>query len=203
MIGAMLRQAIVELRDYTHHPGARETLIELFENTFYEPQEAVGMSVLAAFRDVEHADRFVWLRGFDDMTSREAALRAFYDEHPVWRANRDAANATLIDSDNVLLLEPASPLKINGSRNGLYVATIVSFDTCVEAAFAASFRADWAFTSAHHPNTYPRLPVREGEHTFVVLSPQREAALDFGKFAPHVTHVDVRKLAPTVTSRMQ
>lgn len=199
----MLRQAIVEFRDYTHHAGTRETLIELFEHTFYKPQEAVGMTVLAAFRDLEHPDRFVWLRGFDDMRSREAALRAFYDEHPAWRAHRDAANATLIDSDNVLLLEPTSPLSTNGAHNGVYVATIVSFDSCVEAAFAASFHGAWTFTSAHYPNTYPRLPVREGEHTFVALSPQHAATMDFGEFAPHVTHVDVRKLAPLSVSRLQ
>jgi hypothetical protein len=199
----MLRQAVVELRDYTHHPGTRETLIGLFEHTFYEPQEAVGMTVLAAFRDIDNPDRFVWLRGFDDMPSRERALRAFYDEHPVWRAHRDAANATLIDSDNVLLLEPTAPLALNGARNGVYVATIASFDSCVEAQFAASFPAEWAFTTAHCPNTYPRLPVREGEHTFVIISPQRAAELDFGAFASHVRNVDVRRLAPLAVSRLQ
>lgn len=204
----MLRQNIVELRDYTHHLGARETLIDLFEHEFFEAQEAVGMSVLAAFRDLDRPDRFVWLRGFDDMASRERALRAFYDEHPVWRAHRDAANATLIDSDNVLLLEPVKRIVPNGMHNGEYVATICSFDACVEAEFAEHFArssadVSGAFVSAHHPNTYPRLPVREGEHTFVILTPAREAEADFGAFAPHMRSVEVRRLAPLAVSRLQ
>lgn len=210
MLGAMLRQAIVELRDYTHHPGTRDTLIDLFEHQFFEPQEEVGMSVLAAFRDVDRADRFVWLRGFDDMPSRERALRAFYDEHPVWRAHRDEANATLIDSDNVLLLEPTFALAFNGARNALYIATICSFEACVEAEFARSFGMDGTFTSAHYTNTYPRLPVREGEHTFVWLASLSEAdahdeawrsALE--SFMPHVRTIEIRKLAPIAVSRLQ
>ena len=51
---------------------------------------------------------FVWLRGFDGMEARKDALTAFYDG-PVWAAHRDAANATMIDSDDVLLLKPAWP----------------------------------------------------------------------------------------------
>ena len=34
------------------------------------------------------------------MTSRAKALNDFYDV-PVWKAHREAANATMIDSDNV------------------------------------------------------------------------------------------------------
>lgn len=42
------------------------------------------------------------------MTSRAKALNDFYSG-PVWKAHRQAANATMIDSDNVLLLRPAFP----------------------------------------------------------------------------------------------
>jgi hypothetical protein len=42
------------------------------------------------------------------MTSRAKALTDFYSG-PVWKAHREAANATMIDSDNVLLLRPAVP----------------------------------------------------------------------------------------------
>jgi hypothetical protein len=97
--------AVLELRQYTHHPGGRDTLIDLFERVFLEPQEAMGMRVLGQFRDLDDADRFVWLRGFSDLASRAGCLDAFYTS-AVWKAHRDAANATLIDSDNVLLLRP-------------------------------------------------------------------------------------------------
>jgi hypothetical protein len=99
---------VVELRQYSLHPGKRDVLIELFDREFIEPQEALGTKVIGQFRDLEHPDRFVWLRGFRDMTARAKALSDFYSG-PVWKAHREAANATMIDSDNVLLLHPVRP----------------------------------------------------------------------------------------------
>jgi NIPSNAP len=99
---------IVELRHYTLHPGKRDVLIDLFDREFIETQEAVGIKVIGQFRNVDDPDRFVWLRGFRDMTSRAKALQDFYGG-PVWKAHREAANPTMIDSDNVLLLRPALP----------------------------------------------------------------------------------------------
>ena len=95
---------IVELRQYTLHDGQRDTLINLFEREFIEPQEALGMKVIGTFRDLDRPNRFVWLRGFTDMDTRLAGLTGFYGG-PVWKAHREEANATMIDSDNVLLLE--------------------------------------------------------------------------------------------------
>src|SRR5690348_3644035 len=100
-----LASPVVELRQYTLHPGGRDTLIELFDREFVESQEALGARVIGQFRDLDDADRFVWLRGFPDMTSRAEALQAFYSG-PVWKAHAAAANATMLDSDNVLLLRP-------------------------------------------------------------------------------------------------
>jgi hypothetical protein len=99
---------VVELRQYTLHPGQREVLIELFDREFVESQEALGMEVVGQFRNVDHPDRFVWLRGFPDMATRHQALTAFYGG-PVWAAHKDVANATMIDFDDVLLLRPATP----------------------------------------------------------------------------------------------
>jgi NIPSNAP len=99
---------ILELRRYTLRPGRRDDLITLFDREFVEPQEAVGMRVVGQFRDRDDPGRFVWLRGFRDMESRAEALAAFYGG-PVWKAHRDEANGTMIDSDDVLLLRPAGP----------------------------------------------------------------------------------------------
>jgi hypothetical protein len=99
---------VLELRQYTLHPGKRDTLIELFDREFVETQEAHGMRVLAQFRDLDRPDHFVWLRGFPDLASRGSQLEGFYTG-PVWKAHRDAANATMIDSDDVLLLRPVDP----------------------------------------------------------------------------------------------
>src|SRR5579859_1595599 len=99
--------AIVELRQYTLHPGQRDVLIDLFDERFVESQEAVGMTVLGQFRDLDDSDRFVWLRGFDDMSRRAQALASFYGG-PAWKEHCNEANQTMIDSDNVLLLRPAA-----------------------------------------------------------------------------------------------
>src|SRR6266508_3826777 len=99
---------VIELRQYTLHAGQRDTLIKLFDSTFVESQEEVGIEVIGQFRDLDDPDRFVWLRGFADMEARARGLAGFY-HGPAWRAHREAANATMVDSDNVLLLKPAAP----------------------------------------------------------------------------------------------
>ena len=100
--------AVLELRHYTLRPGVRDQFVTLFDREFLETQEAVGMHVVAQFRDVDRPDAFTWLRGFPDMPSRAASLHAFYDG-PVWAAHRAAANGMIEDSDDVRLLRPARP----------------------------------------------------------------------------------------------
>ncbi|WP_159017452.1 NIPSNAP family protein [Cognatiluteimonas profundi] len=177
--------SVLELRQYTLRPGQRDVLIELFEREFIESQEAVGMTLFGQFRDLDAPDRFVWLRGFTDMPARAAALSAFYGG-PAWQAHRDAANATMLDSDNVLLLRPVHP--DSGFRPGarpasgqsttqLVVATLCHFAAPVDAAAIAllddaitALLVDAGATilatlvSEPAPNNFPRLPVREGEH---------------------------------------
>ncbi len=81
------------------------------------------------------------------MASRAQALQDFYGG-PVWKAHRETANTTMVDSDNVLLLRPASstsgfalenrerPARGSGEgRKELIVATIYHFDAPVSADF--------------------------------------------------------------------
>ena len=186
---------VVELRQYTLVPGGREKLIELFEREFIETQEATGMTVIGQFRDVNNPERFVWLRGFSDMNARAMALQAFYGG-PVWKAHRDAANATMIDSDNVLLLRPALPtsgfqlenvrrpsLESTVTRRDLLVATIYHLGTTNGVDFVTFFERELqphltnagisvlaSFVTETHPNTFPRLPVREDANVFIWFS---------------------------------
>jgi NIPSNAP len=183
---------VVELRQYTLVPGGREVLISLFERRFIETQEATGMVVIGQFRDLNNPDRFVWLRGFADMASRARQLKQFYGG-PIWKEHRDAANATMIDSDNVLLLRPASPtfgfqweqakrapIGSTTNREDLLVATIYHLGKTRGAEFAAFFERELeprltkagvsvlaSFLTETHPNTFPRLPVRENANVFV------------------------------------
>src|SRR5213593_2277232 len=192
---------IVELRQYTLHPGKRDVLIDLFDREFVESQEALGMKLIGQFRDLDNPNRFVWLRGFRDMPSRAQALKDFYGG-PVWKAHREAANATMIDSDNVLLLHPATPTSgfsfrnkerpragANEARSELIVATIYYFDAPVDAGFVEFFEKTvepavigsgatvLAFlVTEHSENTFPALPVREGENVFVWFARLNDAA---------------------------
>src|SRR5947207_2217956 len=86
---------IVELRQYTLHPEKRDFLIDLFDREFIESQEILGMYVIGQFRDLDNPNRFVWLRGFRNMSERVEGLTAFYTG-PVWKAHREAANSTMI-----------------------------------------------------------------------------------------------------------
>jgi hypothetical protein len=184
--------AVLELRRYALRPGARDTLIELFDREFVETQEELGMQLLGQFRDLDNPDSFVWLRGFADMKARKRGLEAFYGGH-VWRANAAVANATMIDSDNVLLLRPLRGLELEpltrapaGSTAippGLFVITIYPLMGSVADAFADFFLRELqpAFAEAeisvlatyateHSENTFPALPVREGEDVFVWMT---------------------------------
>lgn len=180
---------ILELRQYTLHDGQRDTLIHLFEREFVESQEKLGMKVIGTFRDLDRPNRFVWLRGFRDMDSRLAGLTGFYGG-PVWQAHRDAANATMIDSDNVLLLHSAgtgAEFKLPHSRPalgaqvpaGLIVGAIdylsspprealLQFETQVKPRLrkAGIPLLAW-FVPERSPNNFPRLPVREHEQVLV------------------------------------
>jgi hypothetical protein len=167
---------VVELRQYTLHPGRRDTLIELFEREFIETQEAAGITLLGTFRDLDDADRFVWLRGFADMRSRADALQRFYGG-PAWRAHRDAANATMIDSDDVLLLRPVKLLPRNARtpRQATVVAAVIPsrgtpFESALAAFEAVGARTLAAFETDPSPNDFPQLPVREGISVLVVLA---------------------------------
>ena len=236
--------AVVELRQYTLHPGARETLVALFDRELVETQEATGMRVLAQFRDLDRPDVFTWLRGFPDMSSRAASLGDFYDG-PVWARHRDAANGTMIDSDNVRLLRPVRPgtgLRLGTGRppvgavaipEALVVATLYTLDARTAPSFAEWFARDAVprlAASGAHPiamletepgaNTFPRLPVREGEQAFVWFARFRRpeaherhaAALAADRqWTAHVgpalarqlaAPVEVWRLAPTARSRV-
>jgi hypothetical protein len=153
------------------------------------------------------------------MNERGRMLSAFY-EGPVWRAHRDAANATMIDSDNVLLLRPthgrlANSAVANGldmgsfGRDALVVANIHYVDSSAIEIFTQFFEKTMspeltntgahviaAFETEPATNTFSRLPVRENETVLVWLAAFRDAR----HFEDHVTALrdlpDWRKQAP-------
>jgi hypothetical protein len=184
---------IVDLRQYALYPGTREAFIDLFDRELVETQEAAGMRAIGQFRDLGDPNRFVWMRGFPDMPSREKALTAFYVDGATWREHGEAARSKMIDSTDALLLHPARPSSafslaspdrrpsIGSERpEGIVVATIYYLPARVEGSFLdyydsvvapilieAGAELLGAFASEHSPNNFPQLPVREGENVFI------------------------------------
>lgn len=226
---------IVELRQYILHAGRRDELIDLFEREFVESQEAAGMTLIGQFRDRDAPERFVWLRSFPDMVARRRSLQAFYSG-PIWRAHREAANATMIDSDDVLLLKPLAggpPLPLHdrtppgvvGDDPGAAVVGVHPL-TGPDDLLPARFQREIAPRLAAHgltpatvlvtedsPNTFPRLPVREGERVLVWLAladgpGQADAALAAARADPGLeprlaASLQLLRLQPTARSRLR
>lgn len=197
---------VIEFRQYTLHPGRRDELIELFERAFIDPQEALGIRLLGLFRDDDRPDRFVWIRSFADMASRAPALAAFYGGE-VWKRHRDAANATMIDSDNVLLVRPADANAAfqRSALRGPLVAATYAFEELEQAErHAARFSNDdrviASLVTETSPNDFPQLPVRENERVALILS-DGYSVDDLTRAAEG--HVEFARLSPTTRSRVQ
>jgi hypothetical protein len=202
---------VVELRQYTLHPGRRDELIKLFDGHLIESQEAAGMRVIGQFRDMDDPDRFVWLRGFPDMARRAEALGSFYGG-PLWQQHRDAANATMIDSSDVLLLRPSHPgsgFAVSGCERparassirppGFVLAAIHSIDGAhrgvdrqvvegdITNAVTSAGGAVLAFlVTEPSRNAFPALPVRDAETVFVWFAgfPERSDFLTWSQDGP-------------------
>lgn len=172
---------LIELRQYLLHAGQRDTLIDLFDRELIATQEAVGMDVLGQFRDPQRPDHFVWLRGFRDMTTRHESLTAFYDG-PVWARHRDEANATMIDSDDVMLLRAVSdddalpahrPNRRDERKPTGLIAVVAEHVEHINEEAIGNFKSDvipdlhrsgWrtlgVYATEEAPNTFARLAIR-------------------------------------------
>ena len=179
---------LLELRQYALRPGRRDVLIDLFDAEFVESQEELGMGVYGQFRDLDDPDRFVWLRGYPDGSAdqRGEALAAFYGG-PVWAEHGKAANATMVDSDDVLLLtpirddepfvgDPVHPPVGTAPPDSVYDLTVCLLDRQADRDLLDRVSSDLvpllsqlaaapvaAFASTDVANTFPALPVREDE----------------------------------------
>lgn len=182
---------VLELRQYKIAHGRRDEFIDYFERHFVEPQDATGMPLLGQFRDAGDSRRFTWIRSFSDMEARERALTDFYTG-PVWQAHRETANPMLDDNDNVLLLRPARtgrgfeappPRPAGGPATPAISAIVVNIhylwkepeegftdfflDRVAPVLGAGGLPVLGAYVTEKAENTFPRLPVRQGEKVFV------------------------------------
>lgn len=213
--------SIIELRRYTLHPNRRDELIGVFDEHFLEGQEHCGMKIIGQFTDMDDPDAFVWFRGFDDMRARQKALTAFYDG-PVWSEHRHTANATMVDSDDVLLLHPAYdgsdfelPVSRNANQKAAPASSIFRIATYklrapAETGFLEFYKTELApilddsgdrrialLASEHSENSFTRLPVRLGENVLVSVSRFDSAAeeADFDRALADRMDFDQARLA--------
>lgn len=188
-----LASPIVDLRQYTLFPGMRDRFVALFDTQFVETQEEAGIRLIGQFRDLGDPNRFVWLRGYADMPSRERALKDFYLEGQAWKDHAPAARSMMIDTDDVLMLKPLDadgafrlepparrPALASPAPQSLVLASIHHVANEAAAQFAAFYRQQalphllaaggrllGLFATEHSPNNFPRHPVREGENVLV------------------------------------
>jgi hypothetical protein len=209
---------VVELRRYTLHPGRRDELIGLFEREFLHTQRDAGIDVIGQFRDVDHPDTFTWLRGFPDMEARRRSLAEFYGD-PVWARHRDAANATMIDSDDVLLLTNIGPpnrsMQAPMPERTTRRFEIVTFHLAedLNPAEVADLNGSlnnlggWTLElfarTLPAVNTFPALPVRSDANVVVAVLSAATTSLPpatrwnvIGSQRPSITNTEVVRLVP-------
>src|SRR5262245_1026114 len=169
------RVMIIDIRDYRLAPGKRDLLIERCESLLFPEQERLGAKFVGGFRDADDPDRFLFLRAMPDLDARKRVLTAFYAEGAMWRDNRALVNTWLVDTDDVLLVRPASEWAAPAtgpSVVGMYshlrkapLADPAPLRRDVETAIAnAGGRLLVTLATDPAENNYPAHPIRTGEH---------------------------------------
>jgi hypothetical protein len=194
---------VLELRNYLLKPGRTRDFIRYFEEHFLFSQRDGGMYPLGQFEVVGEPDRFVWIRGFEDMGTRGHGLRGFYGG-AFWQARRDEANAMMLEHHDVHLLRPLAPLaSLTGGatledraaeppgalplHTGLVIADFYHAEPTALRSLVDHFerRVLPALAEEGHdvlghfvaelaPNDYPRLPVIQDPSLLAVLSAYRD-----------------------------
>jgi hypothetical protein len=190
----------LELRSYLLKPGTLEHLIDYFEANLIVPQEDLGMSVLGQFRPIGDPNRFVWIRGFENMDTRLDSLRTFY-EGPVWEKLGPVPNDMMLEWHDVHLLRPltdiagltcgltAGSVAVDLAAGALSAQTgLIAVDIYqaargrrdeLAARFAseivpayehASIQVRGLFVAEMSPNEFTRLPVIQDADELVVIT---------------------------------
>ena len=197
----------IELRRYTVKEGQRESFARYFESFFPEAFQQVGAIAFGQFFERGNPDRFTWIRGFRNMDARATANAAFYFG-PLWKEHRSTVNELILDSDDVLLLQPlepereipvlpaVDPVRETGGARGVVVAQIFAVEAGGVAAFArsaepafAAYRAAGAreagvLVTNDAPNNFPQHPVRTDGPYLVWLGILEDDRSLKARFAP-------------------
>ena len=185
---------VIEFRNYLLKPNASEGFRSLFNDKFTDPMENLGGFTLGQYQIENDADRFVWIRGFENMQTRLRFLNDFYVESEVWKMYRDDANSMIINSDNVFLLRPlvenGNLTETGGSikrsvSQGQNDVLVVDFYTCNDRLerVIELFKNEYlpylrkigvsnftCWISEMSENEFPRLPAFQDKNLFVLMT---------------------------------
>ncbi len=198
---------VVELRRYAIQAGEREAFARDFESYFPEAFQQLGAIAFGQFLERDNRSWFTWLRGFRSLDERAIVSSAFYDG-PVWKEHAKAMNDRIVDSDNVLLLQPLRPERglvvlpapdpaaDGGDPRGVVVAQIFAahpsrvetLATEAERTFAdyraAGAREAGVLVTLDVANNFPRLPFRTDGPYLVWLGILEDEATLRSRFRP-------------------
>jgi hypothetical protein len=179
--------SLFELRRYRTRPGRRDDLIAMFEAHFRPAYEAAGATILASWRVLDDADRWVWIRAFADGASRRRALEGFYGGS-VWAGLKDACNATIADARDARLLHAlaAPELAHPPPREALpagpgrpWAITVLPL-AAAEAAVAVAAATEARFTALGAPAALALASERDAVLLRRFETPEAEAAFHTG-----------------------
>ena len=167
--------SVIELRNYLLKPGMRDRFNAYFTEHFVDSQNSRGGYVLEKFEVDGQADKFFWVRGFEDMKTRSKFLPEFYGG-PVWKEFGKEANEMMIDSDDVYLLKPLDDSQVFKPgkivRVDYYFAKDRTPEKLIEI-FRSRPEQDGTslWISELDENDFPALPVFQYENLLVAITP--------------------------------
>lgn len=95
---------IVEMRTYRTKPGMRPGFVELFHAKTKPEHARLGMPIAGPLLSIDDPDVFFFMRGFDDVQSREPLKARFY-EGQLWRNELESVLMPMLDHYQVVTVE--------------------------------------------------------------------------------------------------
>lgn len=103
---------VIEVRTYRVTPNKRDLFLKTFKNKSIPEMERIGIRVFGPLVDMENPNKFVWLRCFPDMSSREKLKSQFY-EGKVWKDEIQNELLPILDGYDFQLCKSTSKTEIN------------------------------------------------------------------------------------------
>lgn len=197
---------ILELRNYLLKPKTADRFSRYFDKHFVRPMDELGGYTVGQFRIEGERDRFVWMRGFENMQARFRFLNNFYLNSPVWKKYGPEANSMMINSDNVHLLRPFDETLSRNMLQSRGEMVVVDFYACNSTLdkvidlfkkeylpFLGSLNVSdiTLWLSEMSENGFPRLPVFQDKNLLVTMTKYKNE-LEYSKKSKEIRKVPAK-----------